>query len=90
MKTSTSLLMAGLLSTGLLLAAMAGTEDAKKPMPQTKCPVMGGDVNKNLYVDADGKRIYVCCPGCISTVKKDPQKYIKELEAKGIVLDKAK
>ena len=90
MKTSTALLMAGFLASGLVFGAMAGAEDAKKAEPQTKCPVMGGDVNKKLYVDADGKRIYVCCPGCIDSVKKNPQKYIKEMEAKGIVLDKAK
>ena len=60
-----------------------------KIIPQTTCPVMGGAVNKKLYVDAQGKRIYVCCAGCINAVKKDPAKYIKELEAKGITLDKA-
>jgi len=58
--------------------------------PQTKCPVMHGDINKDLYVDADGKRIYVCCEGCLEAVRKDPKKYVKDLEAQGIVLDKAK
>lgn len=86
--------MSGILTAGLLLGAMAGADEAKKPapapQPQTKCPVMGGDINKSLYVDADGKRIYVCCGGCIDAVKKNPQKFIKELEAKGITLDKAK
>lgn len=53
---------------------------------QTMCPVMGGAVNKALYVDYDGKRIYVCCAGCIDAVKKDPAKYVKELESKGITL----
>lgn len=50
---------------------------------QTTCPVMGGAVNKDLYVDADGKRIYICCKGCEATVKKDPAKYIKVIEDKG-------
>lgn len=48
---------------------------------------MGGKINKNLYVDYQGKRIYVCCGMCIGKVKADPPKYIKELEAKGIVLE---
>ena len=56
---------------------------------QTMCPVMGGAIDKNLYVDYNGKRIYVCCGGCINVVKKDPGKYVTELEAKGITLDKA-
>jgi len=64
----------------------AGQQIAKKA--QTTCPVMGGEVNTNLYVDYDGKRIYVCCKGCIETVKKDPVKYIRELEAAGVTLTK--
>lgn len=57
--------------------------------PQTTCPVMGGAINKTLYTDHDGKRIYVCCPGCVDVIKKNPAKYIQQLEAKGITLDKA-
>ena len=59
-------------------------------VPQTKCPVMGENIDKSQYVDADGKRIYVCCPDCISKVKANPEKYIKEMEDKGITLEKAK
>jgi len=71
-------------------AAQADAKDAKKITPQTKCPVQGGDIDKSLFVDVDGKRIYVCCSGCIDEIKKNPKKYIKELEDKGITLDKAK
>lgn len=55
---------------------------------QTTCPVMGGPVDKKLFVDAEGKRIYLCCKGCIDPVKKDPKKYIAKLEAQGVTLDK--
>jgi len=56
---------------------------------QTTCPVMkGSPINKNKYVDFEGKRIYVCCGGCVATVKKDPAKYVKEMEAAGITLEK--
>ena len=35
-------------------------------VPQTTCPVMqGSPVNKSLYVDTEGYRIYVCCGGCL-------------------------
>ena len=55
---------------------------------QTTCPVMKGNpIDKTLYVDAEGKRIYVCCAGCIDAVKKNPSKYIKKLEAQGVVLE---
>jgi len=66
-------------------AAKTAEQAVKK---QTICPVMGGEVNKKLFVDADGKRIYVCCKDCLGTLKKDPTKYIALLEKQGITLDK--
>lgn len=56
---------------------------------QATCPVMGGKINKKQYVDVEGKRIYVCCPGCIGKIKADPSKYINKLESDGVVLDVA-
>ena len=56
---------------------------------QTMCPVLGGEVNKKLFVDFEGKRIYVCCKGCIGEVQKAPAKYVKKLESDGVVLDAA-
>ena len=49
---------------------------AKQLKPQTTCPVLGEPIDKNLYVDYNGKRIYVCCADCIEKVKKNPEKYI--------------
>ena len=57
---------------------------------QTNCPVMGGKINKKLYVDVKGKRIYVCCTGCIAAIKKDPTKYISKLEKAGVTIEKIK
>jgi len=54
---------------------------------QTLCPVQGGPINKDLFVDQDGKRIYVCCQGCIDQVKNDFAKYAKKLEDTGVVLE---
>jgi hypothetical protein len=79
-------------TTGAKKAAATGARKAvtttTKDKPQTLCPVMGNAINKKLYVDSDGKRIYVCCAGCIATIKKDPAKYIKKLEDQGITLEK--
>lgn len=50
---------------------------------QKTCPVMGAPVDSSLYVDYKGKRIYVCCGGCIAQVKADPEKYLKKLAALG-------
>jgi hypothetical protein len=66
-------------------------EEEKKPevKMQTECPVMGGKINRDLFVDHDGKRIYLCCKGCVDTVKNAPVKYIKKLEDTGITLEKS-
>ncbi|MFA6569041.1 MAG: hypothetical protein WCS96_12585 [Victivallales bacterium] len=69
---------------GSLSAEEAATQEKKA---QAECPVMGGKINKSIFVDAQGKRIYLCCSGCIGKVKADPGKYIKAMEAKGIVLE---
>jgi len=62
---------------------MASDSGKKTLVPQTTCPVTGDPINKKLYVDYKGKRIYVSCESCIDPVKKSPEKYIKKLEAMG-------
>lgn len=58
-------------------------ESGKQLKPQTTCPIMGGGIDKSLYVDHDGKRIYVCCQGCIAAVKKNPAAAVKKLADAG-------
>ena len=53
---------------------------------QTTCPVMGGAIDKTVYLDYQGKRLYFCCPACIPEFKKEPAKYLKKLEAEGVQL----
>jgi len=92
MKRVFTLVVAGMLATGIAVAnehPVAEKTKAAQPAKitlQTMCPVMGGKINKDLYVDHDGKRIYVCCKGCIAPIKKDPVKVIKQLEAEGVTV----
>ena len=72
----------------MVLALAGGPALAADPKPQTLCPVLGGNVNKQVYADYNGKRIYFCCSGCDAEFKKDPEKYMKKLEAEGITLEK--
>jgi len=51
--------------------------------PQTTCPVMGGQINRTLYADYKGQRIYFCCPVCPPEFAKDPEKYISQLKEMG-------
>lgn len=54
---------------------------------QTTCPVMKGSaINKQLFVDYQGKRIYVCCRSCVAIVSKDPATIVRQMEAAGITL----
>jgi len=55
---------------------------------QTKCPVMSGKIDEKFFVDYKGKRIYFCCSGCIEEFKKDPEKYLKKMEAEGVTPEK--
>ena len=41
---------------------------------------MGGKINKKLYYEYKGQKIYVCCKGCIGAIKKDPEKYLKKVQ----------
>ena len=89
---------------GVLLVAGCGKKDSAAPAPreggeavaaqpagkpQTTCPVMGGAINKSIYADHEGKRVYFCCNACVSTFKAGPAKYIKKLEDAGVTIERA-
>lgn len=58
---------------------------------QTRCPVMGDEIDPTAYVDfATGQRIYFCCKGCDKKFLATPAKYVAKLEVQGIKLDPAK
>ncbi len=61
----------------------------KMAKAQTVCPVMGDKIDRSLYADHMGKRVYFCCKMCPPKFEKDPMKYIKKLEAEGVTLEKA-
>jgi YHS domain-containing protein len=46
---------------------------------QTTCPVMGGPINKDIFVEYQGKKVYFCCNGCPDIFKADPAKYLAKL-----------
>jgi len=61
-------------------AMTCGGADAK---PQTLCPIMGGKCSKDIFVDVEGCRIYVCCQDCVAKVKADPKAAIAKIVANG-------
>ena len=56
----------------------------KKAKTQTVCPVLGDPVDRNVYVDYKGKRVYFCCASCKTDFAKDPEKYMKKMHDQGI------
>ena len=73
----------------LSLLAPATGFASQDQLKQSACPIMGGPPNKNMYTDYKGKRIYFCCPPCIDAFKQDPEKYLKQLQEKGVELEDA-
>lgn len=57
-----------------------GTKAEAVVVAQKLCPVMGGAVKKDIFVDYKERRIYFCCNGCPETFLKDPEKYVKILD----------
>ncbi len=71
------------LSIALFMTGYVFAEANAAKKPQATCPVMGGTIDKKVYTDHKGKRVYFCCSGCIDVFKKDPEKYTKIIEDKG-------
>ena len=47
---------------------------------QTTCPIMEGNpINKALFVEYKGKKVYFCCPGCEEKFNAEPEKYVAKL-----------
>ena len=47
---------------------------------QTICPVMTGNpIDKNVFVEYKGKKVYFCCTQCKAEFEKNPEKYLSKL-----------
>jgi YHS domain-containing protein len=60
------------------------TAAAEIPLkPQETCPVMGGKIDKHVFTDHRGKRVYFCCARCVPEFKMNPELYLKVLKDRG-------
>ncbi len=80
--TAAAIVFSTVLLTGI------GAQEKSGGKPQTVCPVMKGDIDKSLYIDYKGYRIYFCCKDCLAEFKKNPEKYMKVLKDSGVKLEK--
>ncbi len=60
----------------MMTMSEAGPEEK---IEQTVCPVMGGAIDKEIFIEYEGKKVYFCCPGCSDTFLADPEKYLEKL-----------
>jgi YHS domain-containing protein len=58
--------------------------DRKLAEKQKYCPKTGellGSMGKPYKTKLNGREFFLCCDGCEEEVKKDPEKYLKKLDA---------
>lgn len=57
-------------------------EDQKLAAAQKICPVTGADLNSMggaVPVQLADRRVFICCAGCETALRKDPEKHLKKL-----------
>jgi len=60
--------------------APAETEKAVSvTIQQSTCPIMGRPINKDIFTEYKGKKVYFCCAGCKEKFEKEPEKYLDKL-----------
>jgi YHS domain-containing protein len=52
---------------------------ASAAIEQTTCPVTGEPIDKNIFVEYKGKKVYFCCADCKGLFEKEPEKYAAKL-----------
>ena len=83
-----AIVFALLLACGVPLAAYPvlaaeGTEPAAVTDAGNKlCPISGEPVSGASFVEYQGKRYGLCCPGCDKQFLADPEKYLAKMKEK--------
>ncbi len=44
----------------------------------TTCPVTGEPISKDVKAQIGGRTVYACCAGCLATISKNPDLYLKK------------
>jgi len=79
----------GLFTAVLFVASLAHAVEVMAGVSQANCPVTGYPINKEQFVDYQGKRVYFCCSACPEEFKKDPEKFMKKMKEQGVTLEPA-
>ena len=60
-------------------AAMTPPAPKATEIVQKTCPVMGGAIDPNVWVEYKGKKVYFCCTGCDEKFLANPEQYLDKL-----------
>jgi YHS domain-containing protein len=52
-----------------------------RPRIQVNCPLSGEPIDRKVFTEQNGKKVYFCCAGCKAKYEKEPAKYAGKLEA---------
>ena len=95
MKKSIKILGLSLAIVLIVSGYVLAEKDTVKSKQQIICPIMsfGGIgclmLDRSIYTDYQGKRIYFCSNNCLEKFKKSPEKYIRKLENQGVIFEEA-
>lgn len=66
-------------------AMAADTSKPVKPYPLKTCVVsdekLGGDMGDPYVFTYKNREVKLCCKGCLKDFNKEPEKYVKKMEA---------
>lgn len=65
-------------------ASAPASTSAKAVLAQTNCPITGDPIDKTVFTEYKGQKVYFCCSRCIAKFNKDPQKYLTAMRAKQV------
>jgi len=67
-------------ATAVVAAQQAQETVQQAAAEQTVCPVMKGQpIDKTIFVEYQGQKVYFCCESCKASFEKEPAKYLAEL-----------
>jgi YHS domain-containing protein len=66
---------------GMIGAQSAAAKEVVQAANQF-CPLSGDKVNPKMSYTFNGKRYLFCCKKCVKDFKKDPAKYISQMDRK--------
>ena len=75
-----AVLLVGALTVGCGEEKVTPASPAGTVITQKTCPVLGNPVDKTVFTEYKGKKVYLCCASCVGKFEKEPEKYLPKLE----------